>query len=109
MSVVVKFTKKKLPKDIRIIDLSNVNQKKFSFGKIDAEYGWASMEYINFALDLLRKRMIDSLVTAPISKESVNLAGYKITGHTEYIAQKTNSKNTANLVVFAIKNNLVKI
>lgn len=82
----------KLPGNTQLIDLRNVNKKSFSIGKIKAEYGWAAMEYVNFALNLLKKGMIDSLVTAPINKESVNLAGYKITGHTEYLAKKTNTK-----------------
>ncbi|MFH1655901.1 MAG: 4-hydroxythreonine-4-phosphate dehydrogenase PdxA [Candidatus Omnitrophota bacterium] len=88
----LKSSKKKLPENVHVLDLANVNHKGFSFGKIKPEYGSASMEYINFALGLLKKRIIDGLVTAPISKESVNLAGYKITGHTEYLAKKTNTK-----------------
>ncbi len=34
-----------------------------------------------------------SMVTAPVSKESFKLAGLKVPGHTEYLAQLTNSKN----------------
>jgi 4-hydroxythreonine-4-phosphate dehydrogenase len=87
-----KSSKKKLPKNIKLVDLANVNPKGFYFGKIKAEFGWASMEYINFALGLIKKGVIDALVTAPISKEAANLAGYKITGHTEYLAKKTSTK-----------------
>lgn len=91
--VLSKASKKNLPRNVKLIDMANVNRKGFSFGKVKAEYGAASMDYINFALGLLKKGMIDCLVTAPISKESANLGGYKITGHTEYLAKKTNSKN----------------
>ncbi len=87
-----KVSNRPLPKNVKLLDLSNVNPGDFSFGKIRAEFGAASMEYINFALYLLRQNLIDCLVTAPISKESANLAGYKITGHTEYLARKTNTK-----------------
>lgn len=90
--VLSRASRKTLPRNVKLIDLANVNHKAFSFGKIKAEYGFASMEYINFALNLLKRKSIDCLVTAPISKEAANLGGYKITGHTEYLAKKTNSK-----------------
>ncbi|MBM3252275.1 MAG: 4-hydroxythreonine-4-phosphate dehydrogenase PdxA, partial [Candidatus Omnitrophica bacterium] len=90
--VLSKSSKMKLPKNIKVVDLANVNRKGFSFGKIKAEYGFASMEYVNFALNLFKKGVIDALVTAPISKEAANLAGYRISGHTEYLAKKTNTK-----------------
>jgi len=88
----LKSSKRKLPENVHVLDLANVSHKGFAFGKIKPEYGWASMEYINFAIGLLKKRIVDGLVTAPISKESANLAGYEITGHTEYLAKKTSTK-----------------
>ncbi len=72
----------------RLVDLNNVAHKNFSFGKIKAEYGRASVEYLDKALELLRKKEIDCLVTCPISKEAINLAGFKgFSGHTEYLAK----------------------
>jgi 4-hydroxythreonine-4-phosphate dehydrogenase len=97
--ILSKSTKKKLPGYIKVIDLANVNRKRFLFGKIKPEYGWASMEYINFALDLLKKGIIDGLVTAPISKESVHLAGYRICGHTEYLAKRTKTKRFEMMLI----------
>ncbi len=77
-----------------IIDLKNVPTRNFRFGKALAEYGKASIEYINTGLDLIGKGIINGLVTAPISKEAVNLSGERaFSGHTGYIARKTNSKN----------------
>jgi 4-hydroxythreonine-4-phosphate dehydrogenase len=77
----------------QFIDLNNVEHKKFSFGRIKAEYGRASIEYLDKALELIKKKKIDCLVTCPISKESINEAGFRFSGHTEYLAKKTNTQD----------------
>ncbi|MDD5431956.1 MAG: 4-hydroxythreonine-4-phosphate dehydrogenase PdxA [Candidatus Omnitrophica bacterium] len=73
--------------NVKLIDLDNVPRKGFSFGKIKKEYGRASIEYLNKALDLLKTNQVDCLVTCPVSKEAINRAGIKFSGHTEYIAE----------------------
>lgn len=90
-----------LPEQVRyrisgahLVDLKNVSHKNFSFGKIRAEYGRASIEYLDKALELIKNRQIDCLVTCPISKEAVNLAGLTgFSGHTEYLAKHSGTKN----------------
>lgn len=84
---------------IEFIDLGNVEHKNFTFGKIRAEYGRASMEYLDKAMELLKKKQIDCLVTAPISKEAINLAGFHYSGHTEYFTQKTNTKDSVMMLL----------
>lgn len=83
----------------KFIDLNNVSQKNFRFGKVKAEYGKASIEYLDKALELIKKKEIDCLVTAPISKEAINLAGYKFSGHTEYFEKRTNAKHAVMLLL----------
>ncbi len=85
--------------DIDFLDLANVKRKNFSFGKIKAEYGRASMEYLDKAMELIKAGRIDCLVTAPISKEAINLAGFKYGGHTEYFAKKCNAANTVMMLL----------
>lgn len=81
------------------IDLKNVSRRNFQFGRVKAEYGRASVEYLDKAMDLIRKGEIDSLVTAPISKEAINLAGFKFAGHTEYLQQRTRTKDTVMMLL----------
>jgi len=76
-----------------LIDLDNINQKNFTFGKISSTNGKASLEYIDKAYDLLKENKIDCLITCPISKEAINLAGIKSSGHTEYLAKKAGSND----------------
>jgi 4-hydroxythreonine-4-phosphate dehydrogenase len=68
-------------------------------GQIKAQYGKASVEYLDKALELLRNKEIDCLVTAPISKEAINKAGFKYSGHTEYFLKKTGVKEAVMLLL----------
>jgi len=81
------------------VDLHNVRCKGFSFGKIKAEYGKASVEYLEKAMDLLKGKQLDCLVTAPISKEALSLAGIPVGGHTEYLVRATSAKNAVMLLL----------
>jgi 4-hydroxythreonine-4-phosphate dehydrogenase len=83
-----------------LVDLDNVDHKGFSFGKVRAEYGRASVEYLDKALELLRKKEIGCLVTAPLSKEAVSLTGRKgFRGHTEYLAEACGTKDFVMLLL----------
>lgn len=77
---------------IRFIDLKNVDPACFSSGKITAEYGRASVEYLDKALELLKDKQIDCLVTCPLSKEAVSKSIAGFTGQTEYLAEKTGTE-----------------
>lgn len=85
--------------NVRIADLDNVSKKNFKFGETRGEYGKASIEYLDIALELLKLKEIDCLVTGPISKEAINLAGFKYSGHTEYLSKKTNTPFVAMLLL----------
>ena len=82
-----------------MIDLDNVKPGVFAFGRMSAECGKASLEYLDTALGLLKNNQIDCLVTCPISKEAVNLAGARFLGHTEYLAERTGSNDPAMMLV----------
>jgi len=62
-------------------------------GELSIEAGKQSMMAIEFATNTCLNRPATAMVTAPISKEAVNKAGYPITGHTEYLAQKDGNPN----------------
>ena len=84
---------------VKLIDLNNVQGKKFYFGSLNAQNGKASLEYLDAAWGLLKKNKIDCLVTCPISKEAINLAGSKFSGHTEYLKERTKSKDIVMLLL----------
>ena len=68
------------------IDLANVPRNDFLAGRVNAACGSASIQYIGKAAQLIKNGELDCLVTCPISKEAVALAGFKFPGHTEYLA-----------------------
>jgi 4-hydroxythreonine-4-phosphate dehydrogenase len=94
-----KVTRHKAHVTCDFVDLKNIDIKRFSFGQVRAEYGRASMEYLDKAMELLRKRQIDCVVTCPISKEAINKAGFHYSGHTEYFADKAGAKDVVMMLV----------
>jgi len=56
------------------------------------EAGKASVSYLDQAMAAYRRGEIQALVTAPISKAHVHLAGFPFPGHTEYLAAQTQSE-----------------
>jgi len=93
--------KAKIPKHkISLIDLNNVVRKNFRFGQARAEYGRASIEYVDAALDLIKHGYIDCLVTCPISKKAVSESGLSgFSGHTSYLVRKVSAKKHAMMLL----------
>ncbi|HSW63452.1 MAG TPA: 4-hydroxythreonine-4-phosphate dehydrogenase PdxA [Dissulfurispiraceae bacterium] len=63
-----------------------------------AEGGHASVSYIRKAVELAKAKAIDAIVTAPISKESLKMAGYAWPGHTEMLAELTGTQHYAMML-----------
>lgn len=76
--------------DIDIIDLNNL-PSEFEIGVDAAVTGKASAEYIVKAVELWRDGKIDAICTAPISKKAIALGGFNYPGHTEFIAELTDT------------------
>ncbi len=85
-------------RNFTVIDLGNVSKERFEYGKIKPEYGKVSLEYLGKALELLKSKKIDCLVTAPVNKKAINLAGYDFSGQTEYIARAFRAKDAVMLL-----------
>jgi 4-hydroxythreonine-4-phosphate dehydrogenase len=58
----------------------------------DALAGEASMRFVEEGIRNLKEGTIDALVTAPICKESWQLAGYRVLGHTELLAERFSTR-----------------
>jgi 4-hydroxythreonine-4-phosphate dehydrogenase len=57
--------------------------------------GDASIRYILAAVSAAKRGWIDGIVTGPISKEAIHLAGYPWPGHTELLAETFGVKDVA--------------
>jgi 4-hydroxythreonine-4-phosphate dehydrogenase len=58
------------------------------YGEISAEYGRIALDAIEAAVDAIERGECSALVTAPIHKQSIALAGSKHPGHTEILAAR---------------------
>ncbi|OGW23264.1 MAG: 4-hydroxythreonine-4-phosphate dehydrogenase PdxA, partial [Nitrospirae bacterium GWB2_47_37] len=82
-------------KDLELIDTSSIKDGNFQKNKPTAEGGRACASYIKKAVELALNKSVDAVVTAPISKEALKMAGFKWPGHTEMLAELTNTKDFA--------------
>jgi 4-phospho-D-threonate 3-dehydrogenase / 4-phospho-D-erythronate 3-dehydrogenase len=72
----------------------------YVIGKPDTDNGRASYIYLKTAIDDCLAGKIDAIVTAPICKESLALAGYSETGHTT-ILQKVCQAPSVNMAFYS--------
>lgn len=68
-------------------------------GKISGPSGAWSMKCVETGIRLCMDRHAHALVTAPISKEAIQLGGYAVPGHTEFLAQKTGTEDVLMMMV----------
>ncbi|MDI3320956.1 4-hydroxythreonine-4-phosphate dehydrogenase PdxA [Pinibacter soli] len=83
---------------IDVFDLKNVDMAQLEYGKVSAMAGNAAFESVHKVIELALAKEIDATVTAPINKESVNLAGHHFAGHTEIYGHFTKTKKFAMLL-----------
>lgn len=74
-----------LPDVSGVVDFANAGPG-FVFGRESAESGRASLDYLEAAVASLMRGQARALVTAPISKRAIALAGSPFQGHTEMLA-----------------------
>lgn len=60
-------------------------------GKLDVQNGPYVLNTLDIAIDGALLGNFDAIVTAPLQKSTINDAGVPFTGHTEYLAEKTNT------------------
>ncbi|MEW6067639.1 MAG: 4-hydroxythreonine-4-phosphate dehydrogenase PdxA [Nitrospirota bacterium] len=82
---------------INLIDSGII--KKFRKNKSTAEGGYACANYIKKAVELALNKKVDGIVTSPISKEALKMAGFRWNGHTEMISDLTKTKDYAMMLV----------
>lgn len=74
-----------------VLDIRNVDLRAHRWGQPSAASGKAVVEYIRSAAALALNNVVEAVVTAPISKEMMNAAGFRYAGHTELFAELTNA------------------
>lgn len=83
---------------IYVISRTALNIKDVPWGKPSSSTGNASFDYVTEGIRLCQENTLSGLVTAPISKLGLKLAGIDYPGHTEILADKTNTKRYAMML-----------
>lgn len=76
----------------------------YQVGEVTAEAGRIAMLAVDVAAKLCLAGRADGMVTAPISKEAIQLAGFDFPGHTEFLQERTGAPS----VVMILASDLAK-
>jgi 4-hydroxythreonine-4-phosphate dehydrogenase len=83
---------------IDVLNLSEIVPDKVLWGNPTVETGKAMIRYVKAASDLATKGRIAAMVTCPINKMAMQIAGFHYNGHTELLAERTKSKYFAMML-----------
>jgi 4-hydroxythreonine-4-phosphate dehydrogenase len=67
-------------------------------GHVCAEAGRAAYDFLCHAIDIAVAKQADAIVTAPLHKEGLKAAGLNYPGHTEILAERTQTRQFAMLL-----------
>ena len=83
---------------IDLIDFGCLRPGSWEYKKNQASTGEASFQYIVRAIGDAMAGKCEGVVTGPISKEAIHMAGHNYSGHTEIFADYTHTRNFAMLL-----------
>jgi len=84
---------------LTLLDLRNADPASCPFGRVSPTAGKAAVEYVFRACDLAMAHQAAAVVTAPLNKAAMNLAGYHYAGHTELLTERTGARKVSMLLV----------
>ena len=81
-----------------LLDPIGTSLPRFRKGQASAVSGEASVLCIQKAVQLAQVGCLQGIVTAPINKKAIHLAGYSYPGHTEMLAALSRSKRSGMMI-----------
>jgi 4-hydroxythreonine-4-phosphate dehydrogenase len=87
------------PGTVTVLDLENADPATFAVGEESAVAGSAAVDYVFRACDLAMAGDVDAIVTAPLNKAAMHMAGYTYAGHTELLTERTNAPRVSMLLI----------
>jgi 4-phospho-D-threonate 3-dehydrogenase / 4-phospho-D-erythronate 3-dehydrogenase len=87
------------PGHLSILDTGDLSLEDVRWGKLSAVAGRAGVTAVERAARLAMDGEVDAIVTAPLNKEAIRMAGVPYPGHTEILGAVTNSPSVAMLLV----------
>lgn len=74
--------------EVNLVEIAPGQDIPLEPGKATQESGRFALESLEAGVQAVRDRQVDVLVTAPICKEAMKMAGFPFPGHTEYLADR---------------------
>jgi 4-hydroxythreonine-4-phosphate dehydrogenase len=84
---------------VPVIDVGDGIEADITYGKPTKSSGKSAGAAIEKAVEMCLQGSVDGMVTAPSSKEALNMAGYNFPGQTEMIALLSRSSRVAMMLV----------
>ena len=84
---------------LEVLDYANVDMRAHRWGEVNPGFGEAAVHYTREAGRMAVAREIDAMVSAPLNKEAMHLAGYPYEGQTEILGELTKSKPAMVLIL----------
>jgi 4-hydroxythreonine-4-phosphate dehydrogenase len=75
-------------------------------GKLEAANSVYVLQMLDLACHLCLQNKVDAMVTGPVQKSIINKAGFKFTGHTEYLSEKSSPTGLIKPVMMLATNSL---
>lgn len=83
---------------IEFINLKYLKPNSWNYKENSVLCGEAAFQYVIKGITYAKEKAVSAVITAPISKESINMAGHPYSGHTEIFAEYTDTKDYAMLL-----------
>lgn len=83
---------------VPVVHVSTQGETSIMDGQMSAAGGEAAYRYVERAVQLCLDEVISVIVTAPLNKAAMHLAGHKYDGHTELLATLTGAKSSFMLL-----------
>ena len=83
---------------IPVVHVQTAGVASIKDGHLSASAGEAAFRFVEKAAELSLDKLISVIVTAPLNKAAMHLAGHKFDGHTELLASITGAKSSYMLL-----------
>jgi 4-hydroxythreonine-4-phosphate dehydrogenase len=81
-----------------VLDCVTVDLRRIRPGKISRWAGRAAAEALQLAIQMAMEGRLDALVTGPVCKQALHLAGRRYPGQTEFLASRTRTRRFAMML-----------
>ncbi len=84
---------------IPVLNIEGYTVKSLSPGRPSRKAGTAAVDAVKMSLDICQNGYAHAMVTSPVSKESINLAGHSYVGHTDMLMDLTGTEAVTMVMV----------